>query len=432
MLSYLAGLEEYFGPFRLFASITLRTMLAAVTAMLLGFAFGPRLIRSFRRLKLGHGYVDERTADLGPGYFDKKNTPTMGGLIIFLSVFGSSVLWAAPNIWVIVSLFVYAALTIPGFRDDYLKVVRKSRDGVSSWEKIIWQTLITVFALFEGDRQLPCEVYQYGDLMRTAQMVRLKYEAGYRVIAIDDTGVGGGVTDRLREMGVPCLIHQPVYNMLERWVEHGLTNVLSAEGIGCIPFCPLAQGLLTDRYLAGIPNDARAAKPHGFLKGDYLTSAAQAKFFGAPISETFLGSDKAIVKIVTVLLIAFMSGTTFTTQRQLMVKGMPKMDSSNNMMLQQQKIMLYVFPIIFAISGVNFPVGVLLYWGTTNLWTFGQQMYVIKRNPTPGSPAYDEWRKKQEAKNKSDVTPTESNEGSVATEEPKGQRKQPKRKRRNK
>ena len=115
MLSYLAGLEEYFGPFRLFASITLRTMLAAVTAMLLGFASGPRLIRSFRRLKLGHGYVDERTVGLGPGYFDKKHTPTMGGLIIFLSVFGSSVLWAAPNIWVIVSLFVYAALTVPGF-----------------------------------------------------------------------------------------------------------------------------------------------------------------------------------------------------------------------------------------------------------------------------------------------------------------------------
>ena len=147
MLSYLAGLEEYFGPFRLFASITLRTMLAAVTAMLLGFAFGPRLIRSFRRLKLGHGYVDERTVGLGSGYFDKKHTPTMGGLIIFLSVFGSSVLWAAPNIWVVVSLFVYAALTVPGFRDDYLKVLRRNRDGIAPWEKIAWQSGATRVAL---------------------------------------------------------------------------------------------------------------------------------------------------------------------------------------------------------------------------------------------------------------------------------------------
>ena len=147
MLSYLAGLDEYFGPFRLFASITLRTMLAAVTAMLLGFAFGPRLIRSFRRLKLGHGYVDERTVGLGPGYFDKKHTPTMGGLIIFLSVFGSSFLWAAPNIWVVVSLFVYAALTVPGFRDDYLKVLRRNRDGIAPWEKIAWQSGATLVAL---------------------------------------------------------------------------------------------------------------------------------------------------------------------------------------------------------------------------------------------------------------------------------------------
>jgi L-glyceraldehyde 3-phosphate reductase len=81
----------------------------------------------------------------------------------------------------------------------------------------------------------------------------------------------------LREMGVPCLIHQPVYNLLDRWIEKGLTDVLVAEGIGCIPFCPLAQGLLTDRYLAGIPADARAAKPHGFLKADRITPVLVAK-----------------------------------------------------------------------------------------------------------------------------------------------------------
>jgi L-glyceraldehyde 3-phosphate reductase len=75
----------------------------------------------------------------------------------------------------------------------------------------------------------------------------------------------------LRDLGTPCLIHQPVYNMLNRWIEDGLTEALRDEGVGCIPFSPLAQGLLTDRYLDGVPEDSRAAKPHGFLKKDRIT-----------------------------------------------------------------------------------------------------------------------------------------------------------------
>lgn len=75
----------------------------------------------------------------------------------------------------------------------------------------------------------------------------------------------------LRELGTPCLIHQPKYNMFERWIEGGLTDVLAEEGIGCIPFSPLAQGLLTDRYLGGIPGDSRAGKPHGFLRPEHVT-----------------------------------------------------------------------------------------------------------------------------------------------------------------
>ncbi|HEY4720507.1 MAG TPA: aldo/keto reductase, partial [Anaerolineae bacterium] len=75
----------------------------------------------------------------------------------------------------------------------------------------------------------------------------------------------------LRTLGTPCLIHQPRYSMLDRWVEDGLLAVLHEEGIGSIAFSPLAQGLLTDRYLQGIPADSRAAKPHGFLKPDHIT-----------------------------------------------------------------------------------------------------------------------------------------------------------------
>ena len=217
--------------------------------------------------------------------------------------------------------------------------------------------------------------------------------------------------------------------MMKLYKEHK-TNPLAS----CFPIiaqAPIFFSLFT--VLNGIAKNV----PHGYLKGEYLISAAHAKFFGASISQTFLGSNDTTVKIVTVVLIFIMSATTFTTQRQLMVKGMPKMDSSNNMMLQQQKIMLYLFPLIFAISGVNFPVGVLIYWSTTNFWTWGQQFYVIKRNPTPGSPAYEELQRKRAHKAKLDnrdqsgtvIDPTNPELGQNGQEgDVKGQRKQPKKK----
>lgn len=146
MLSYLADLENVWGPLRVLRYLTLRTLLAAGTAMVVGFVVGPWLIMKLRRLKFGQHYDDDRTGDLAMR-FDKKNTPTMGGLLIFVSVAVSTLLWAAPNVWVLTALFVYAALTAVGFRDDYLKVVRKSRDGISSGEKLFWQTTITLVAL---------------------------------------------------------------------------------------------------------------------------------------------------------------------------------------------------------------------------------------------------------------------------------------------
>jgi YidC/Oxa1 family membrane protein insertase len=216
------------------------------------------------------------------------------------------------------------------------------------------------------------------------------------------------------------------------------TNPLAS----CFPIlaqAPIFFALFTVLNGIAAKTDAGVPAPiaRGFLKGEYLTSAAQAEFFGAKISETFLGSDDIKVKLVTVFLIFIMSATTFTTQRQLMTKGMPKMDSSNNMMLQQQKIMLYLFPLIFAISGVNFPVGVLIYWSTTNFWTWGQQFYVIKRNPTPGSPAYEELQRKRAHKTKLDnrdqsgtvIDPEKAEPGQNGQEgDVKGQRKQPKKK----
>jgi L-glyceraldehyde 3-phosphate reductase len=76
----------------------------------------------------------------------------------------------------------------------------------------------------------------------------------------------------LRQLGTPCLIHQPNYNMFDRWIEKELLNVLDEEGVGCIVFSPLAQGMLTDKYLHGIPTDSRAGKPETFLKPDNITN----------------------------------------------------------------------------------------------------------------------------------------------------------------
>jgi L-glyceraldehyde 3-phosphate reductase len=81
----------------------------------------------------------------------------------------------------------------------------------------------------------------------------------------------------LKVLGTPCLIHQSKYSMLERWVEGGLLDLLEREGVGCIPFSPLAQGLLTNKYLKDIPSDSRAAKPHGFLQENVITVQMRSK-----------------------------------------------------------------------------------------------------------------------------------------------------------
>ncbi len=83
--------------------------------------------------------------------------------------------------------------------------------------------------------------------------------------------------DILRGLGTPCLIHQPSYSMFNRWVEEGLLDLLESEGVGCIAFSPLARGLLTDRYLSGIPADSRAAGPSVFLKPEEITEAVRSR-----------------------------------------------------------------------------------------------------------------------------------------------------------
>lgn len=98
--------------------------------------------------------------------------------------------------------------------------------------------------------------------------------AGISSYSADETRRAADILD---ELGTPCLIHQPRYSMFDRWVEDGLLDVLSERGIGCIAFSPLAQGLLTSRYLKEIPAGSRAAKPHGFLKKEEITASRRAQ-----------------------------------------------------------------------------------------------------------------------------------------------------------
>nr|QOV08923.1 Membrane protein insertase YidC [uncultured Actinomycetes bacterium] len=131
---------------------------------------------------------------------------------------------------------------------------------------------------------------------------------------------------------------------------------------------------------------------------DLLELAHNATLFNVPIYGTFMNADETIApgntRILAMSLVVLMTITTFITQRQLIVKNL----ASDNAMVQQQKVLLYVLPFVFALGGVGFPIGVLLYWLTTNIWSMGQQFWVIRNNPSPGSPAHEAYLARQAAK----------------------------------
>jgi YidC/Oxa1 family membrane protein insertase len=168
----------------------------------------------------------------------------------------------------------------------------------------------------------------------------------------------------------------------------------------------------------------------GPLTTSLAAQADNSTLLGAPLSSTFLRSDQTSTKIITVILIVLMSASTFTTQRQLMMKNMPA-SALDNPFAKQQKLLLYVLPVVFAVSGVNFPIGVLLYWLTTNLWSMGQQFYVIRRMPAPGSPAEEAMLARRRRKGGDLGDPSADQGGSQAAEGDTsgagGQRHQPKR-----
>jgi YidC/Oxa1 family membrane protein insertase len=165
-------------------------------------------------------------------------------------------------------------------------------------------------------------------------------------------------------------------------------------------------------------NGAAKGQTNGFLSEQDVRSLSESTIFGlAKISESFTNNDSWHTQVLTAALVVLMTVTTFTTQRQLMRKNMPE-SALTGQYAQQQKILLYVLPVVFAVGGIAFPVGVLLYWSTSNLWTMGQQFYVIRNNPTPGTPAFDAKQARDAKKDPTKMTAAPAAAEPVAEVEP--------------
>ena len=178
-------------------------------------------------------------------------------------------------------------------------------------------------------------------------------------------------------------------------------------------------------------NDAQARKSGvGPMSSELAIQFSEATLFGAKLSETFLTATTIQVQILAGIMVVLMSASQFITQKQIIAKNQnPAVQNSQYM--QTQKILLYIFPLIFVISGVTFPIAVITYWLTSNFWTMGQQFIVIRNMPTDGSPAYqariDRLAKKgklpKELQEKLDA---EAAAKAAAEAEEKTQREQPK------
>ncbi|MDR7383306.1 membrane protein insertase YidC [Promicromonospora iranensis] len=218
---------------------------------------------------------------------------------------------------------------------------------------------------------------------------------------------------------------------MELYRKHG-TNPFAS----CMPILlqsPIFFALF--RVLNGLESISTGnADPIGPITQSVAGDIESSTLFGAQLSDVFLQTDSWVSRTVVIVLIVAMSVTTFTTQRQLTMKNMPP-SALEGPMAQTQKMMLYMLPLVFAISGVNFPVGVLIYWTVTNLWSMGQQYYTIKRMPTPGSIAEKQMKERQAAKAAKRAAKTGEviEDETPVVEQPKtGQRVQPKRKDRQK
>ena len=215
--------------------------------------------------------------------------------------------------------------------------------------------------------------------------------------------------------------------------KHG-TNPFSA----CLPLLiqmPFFLALFT--VLSGITSARDKGQGIGAMNHEQVVQFDESSIFGAPLNAALLyhSDGNLAVIVLTILMILAMTASQFITQKQIMAKNMSE-EAMASPYMRQQKMMLYILPIVFGVGGINFPIGVLIYWTTTNLWTMGQQFFVIRRMPTPGSPAAKALAERRAAKGLP-VLPILSGKREGAGAAPivvqhKGQRVQPHRKPRKK
>jgi YidC/Oxa1 family membrane protein insertase len=301
--------------------------------------------------------------------------------------------------FILTPLYYAISVVLVGWHDLF-SLFLPSKGGMSWVLSIIGLTLVIRAAL------IPLFVKQIKS-SRNMQLIQPKVKELQKKYGHDRERLAAETMTLYRETGtnpfaacLPLLVQMPIFIALFRLLDHAAKN-------------KTGQGVLTTKL---------------------ATSFGEAKLFGhLPISATFLkptdpitGGHLVGVQVLAAILVLAMTATTFMTQRQLMSKNMPA-DALSGPYAQQQKMLLYVLPVVFAVGGVAFPIGVLFYWSTTNLWTMGQQFYVIRRNPAPGTPAFEAKLKRDRAKGKvTEVAEEEALEDAVEHPTQQRQRQQPK------
>ena len=237
-----------------------------------------------------------------------------------------------------------------------------------------------------------------------------------------------GKTDQLSRQAM-------AQEQMAMYKKHG-TNPFSA----CLPMLiqmPFFFALF--QVLSGISGAKEQGQGIGAMSHEQVVEFDASSIFGAPLSAALLhgGAGNVAVVVLSVVMILAMTASQFITQKQIMAKNMSE-EAMASPFMRQQKMMLYILPVVFGVGGINFPIGVLIYWTTTNLWTMGQQFFVIRRMPTPGSPAAKALAERRAAKGLPALSvlggkkeePAETAGATVI--QTKGQRVQPQRKNRKK
>jgi YidC/Oxa1 family membrane protein insertase len=235
-----------------------------------------------------------------------------------------------------------------------------------------------------------------------------------------------GKTDQLSRQAM-------AQEQMAMYKKHG-TNPFSA----CLPMLiqmPFFFALF--QVLSGISQAKDQGAGIGAMSHEQVVEFDASSIFGAPLSAALLhgGAGNTAVVVLSIVMILAMTASQFITQKQIMAKNMSE-EAMASPFMRQQKMMLYILPVVFGVGGINFPIGVLIYWTTTNLWTMGQQFFVIRRMPTPGSPAAKALAERRAARGLPALSvltgkrDEAADAAAAAAVEAKGQRVQPQRKNR--